>query len=229
MDGDKPAGKPAEDVAGRSQGKSETESAGKAGRAGAGGSERKPPEKKLPPDRRRLLRFGVLGLAILIGVIAWVATSGGDDSSSTPEPAEAAPRIVSEAELAETAASAGQPIYWAGPQAGTELELTEVEGAGGYQVHYLPEGTDPEEAKPGVLTIGSYPLANPAKAVEGFAGRPGAIVRHAKNGLEVVSSQERPTSVYFASPDNSVQVEVYDPSAKKAMSLALSGKVGPAQ
>ena len=60
-----------------------------------------------------------------------------------------------------------------------------------------------------------------------FAARPGAIVRHSKDGTEVVSSREQPTSVYFVGPDKAVQVEVYDPSPRRAMQLALSGRVRP--
>lgn len=175
-----------------------------------------------------MLRVGVIAAAALIAVIAWVATRGDDDESTPAPPAEAGSRVVSEEELVEAAAALGQPIYWAGPIEGTELELTELAEGGGAQVRYLPEGADPEEASPGLLTIGSYPLADPANATEGFAGRPGAIVRESDDGVEVVSSKEAPTSVYFASSDNSVQVEVYDPSPEKAMDLALSGEVEPA-
>jgi hypothetical protein len=179
-------------------------------------------------DRRRL-RLAVVGLAVVVALIAWLATRGGDSDSSEPEPVAAAapPRIVTVAQLREVAATLGQPIYWAGPIAGKELELKEL-GEGGAQVLYLPEGTEAGKGSPKSLTIGSYPLDNPEKALAGFAERPGSSSRQASDGREVVVSKTAPTSVYFTSPDNSVQVEVYDPSAQKAMSVALSGKVEPA-
>ncbi|MGA8745184.1 MAG: hypothetical protein WB507_04905 [Solirubrobacterales bacterium] len=99
---------------------------------------------------------------------------------------------------------------------------------GGTRVRYVPKGTRAVEGSIEVLTVSSYPLSDPTTSLQGFAKRPGAVVRHANDGSEVVSSKERPTSVYFASPDNSVQVEVYDPSPQRAMSLALSGRVQPA-
>lgn len=178
--------------------------------------------------QRLLLRAGVIGLAVVVALIAWLSTRGGDsgnEESAAPE--HSSGRIVSSAELGETAATLGQPVYWAGAQAGNQLELTEL-SEGGTQVRYVPEGTEVGEGSAALLTIGSYPLPNPKKALEGFAKRPGSIVRHAKDGTEVVSSEESPTSVYFVSPDNSVQVEVYDPSPQRAMSLALSGRVQPA-
>jgi hypothetical protein len=191
------------------------------------GEARKPGGAKLD---RRLLRGGVIAVAVAVALIAWLATRGSDESSPEPAPAAeaSAPRIVTVDELREVAAKLGQPIYWAGPVAGKELELKELGEGGGTQILYLPNGTEAGQGSAKSLTIGSYPLPNPEKALEGFAERPGSSSRTASDGREVVSSATAPTSVYFTSPDNSVQVEVYDPSPQKAMSLALSGKVEPA-
>lgn len=167
--------------------------------------------------------MGVVALAVLVALIAWIATRDDGDDSGSATPVETGARIVSASELSEAAASLGTPIYWVSEVQGTELELTE----GGARVRYVPEGTEPGGGSTEVLSISSYPLADPAAFLEGFAKRPGAIVREAGDGREVVSSEEAPTSVYFASPDNSVQVEIYDPSPARAMSLALSGRVQP--
>jgi len=183
---------------------------------------------KAAGGNRRTLRIAVVGVAIVVAVIAWVATRDSGGGSAEPASTEAAaPRIVTPAQLSEAAATLGQPIYWAGPRKGQELVLKEL-GAGGVQVLYAPEGTVAAKVSRGSLTIGSYPLPNPRESVEGFAERPGSTSRQASDGRELARSGAAPTSVYFASSDNSVQVEVYDPSAKRAMSLALSGKVEPA-
>jgi hypothetical protein len=207
------------------------EAAGKANAKATDKPAKKRSENALSRDKgilgnRRLLRGGVVALAVLVALIAWLATrDGGDDSSAPVE--TTGPRIVSEAELADAAATSDSPIYWAGPVPGTKLELSELE-SGGFFVRYLPEAAEPGEGSAGHLTVGSYPLADPARALESFAGRPGSTSRQASDGREVVTSKEQPTSVYFASPDNSVQIEVYDPSPQRAMSLALSGLVQPA-
>ena len=111
---------------------------------------------------------------------------------------------------------------------GTDLELEELQGEG-VRVRYVPEGTEAGKAPPEALTVGSYLLPNPQEALETFANEPGSATRQGKNGREVVVDTEQPTSVYFVDPEDTVQVEVYDPSPEKAMSLALSGKAGPAE
>ncbi len=177
--------------------------------------------------QRLLLRGGVVALALSVAVIAWLATRNDDGVAESTASAETASRIVSAGELGEATTTLGQPVYWAGAMPGTELELEEL-GEGGVRVRYVPEGTEAGEASPALLTIGSYPLADPKAATEDFAGRSGSVVRHSRSGTEVVTSEESPTSAYFVSPDNSVQVEVYDPSPQRAMRLARSGRVRPA-
>jgi hypothetical protein len=176
-----------------------------------------------------MLRIGIVALALLVGVIAWVASNGGDDGDSSSEPASAAvePKIVSVEELEEFADESGHAVYWAGPLPGKVLELSET--SGNVQLRYLDEGTAAGEGSKAVLTIGSYPLADPTGAVKGFGERKGSIVRRAKNGREVAFSLEKPTSVYFAGAGNDVQVEVYDPNYKRAVALASSDQVRPVE
>jgi hypothetical protein len=182
---------------------------------------------QLTGEKLWLLRGGVVAIAIVIAVVALIV-SGGEDEGPPTLP-EAGSRIVSEGELAEAAAALGQPIYWAGPINGADLELEELPEGEGARVRYVPEGSAAGEAPTNVLTIGSYEVGNAVTALENFAAEPGATSRQGQSGLEVFVNEERPTSVYFADPEGAVQVEVYDPAAKMAMSLALSGKVEPAE
>jgi hypothetical protein len=199
--------------------------AGKSGKPADSGK----PDKDTPraESKRPMLRIGIVALALIVGVIAWVATSG-DDDESTPEPASAGveAKIVSIEELEEFADAAGHDVYWAGPLPGKVLEASET-AAGNTQVRYLDEGTKAGEGGAAVLTIGSYPLADAAKAFEGFAERKSSISRSSPDDREVAFSLEKPTSVYFTGTDGDVQVEVYDPNHKRAKSLALSDQVRP--
>ena len=174
-----------------------------------------------------LLRAGLVSLAAVVAIIAWLATRG-DDQASDSGAAQAEPSvaIVSPAGLAAAGAKLGQPVYWAGSLPGTELELEEL-SEGGARVIYLPTGEEAGADSTAALAIGSYPLGDPEGALREFAAPPGSIVRHSSEGTEVVSSREQPTSVYFVGTDKAVQVEVYDPSPRRAMRLALSGRVRP--
>lgn len=165
----------------------------------------------------------MVALAVVVGFIAWLGTR--EEGGKSVAPARGGSRIVSAKELSEVAAGAGRPVYWAGSLPGQSLEL--IEASAGPQVRYVPAGTEAGKGSAPSLTIGSYPLPNAAASLKGFAARPGSIVRHGAGGREVVTSAARATSVYFASPDNRIEVEVYDPSAKRAMSLALSRAVRP--
>lgn len=164
--------------------------------------------------RNLAFRGGVIALAVVLGVATWLLT--GDDSA---EPVAESERPVSVSELGEVADALAQPLYWAGPVPGTSLTLVESES--GVQVRYEREGVDPEQA----LTVATYPLPDAARALAAFAQRPGAIVRQDAGGRRVVSNEEQPNSVYFAA--EGAQVEVYDPSPRRALTLALSGRVQP--
>jgi hypothetical protein len=177
----------------------------------------------LSDERRRLLRVGVLAIAIIVGLIAWVATRDGEES--TPAPTAVEPHFVSVTELTEFADSAGHPVYWAGTRPGTQMELRQ-DSSGQVFLRYLQDDTA-LGGEPAALTVGTYPLSDPTAALEAVTSKPGAITRRSDDGREVISNEENPDSVYFASPDNTVQVEVYAPPPKRAMSLALSDQVEP--
>lgn len=172
-----------------------------------------------------MVRTLAIALALAVGAIVWMATHEGDDGSAAA-PVEPGGRIVGEEELAGLATTAGHPVYWAGPVDGTELEAIERPG-GGILVRYLEDGVEAGEAAAESLAVGSYPIPNPEKALDTLAARPGAIVRRSPEQGEVVTNAASPNSVYFVDPRNRVQVEVYDPSPKGAMSLTLSGQVHP--
>ena len=173
----------------------------------------------------KLLRWVVLGVALLVGLVAWLVTRDGDDEEPAPAPVATEARIVSEEELADVATVAGHPVYWAGPIPDTELEVTEDEE--GVRVRYLEEGAEVGNEEVDFLTVGSYPLPDPAKSLEEFGEREGAIVNTGPDGRKLVASEEKESNVYFVSPDNSVQVEVFDPDPERAMEIAESGQVQP--
>lgn len=169
----------------------------------------------------------MVALAIVVGAIVYLAVGGGDDggeeTAAAPEAVEA--RIVSEEELEEIAADAENPVYWAGEMEGAELEVTEAEGS--VLVRYLLEDDEAGTALAKRVAVGSYALPNPRKALNAFAETPGATVENVEGVGRVVINPEAGKNVFFVDPDNEVQVEVYAPSAKRAIGLVRSGQVQP--
>jgi len=94
-------------------------------------------------------------------------------------------------------------------------------------VRYLLEDDEAGTALAKRVAVGSYALPNPRKALTAFAETPGATVEEVRGVGKVVISPEAHKNVYFVDPDNEVQVEVYAPSAKRAIALVRSGQVQP--
>lgn len=88
--------------------------------------------------RNLAFRGAVIAVAVVVGLVAWLVTRGDDDSSP---PAQETERVVSESELVDAAAALTQPVYWAGPVSGTELEL--VESPGGSRCATSPRAPNP--------------------------------------------------------------------------------------
>ncbi len=204
-----------------------------------------PTPSQLPdPGSSRQLRILytallVLVIALIAAVVVWIVDGsggggGGGGEEETVEAPPGAPRIVSAGELGEAAAARKAPIYWAGERPGAELELSEAgeEAAGGgasrAYVRYLTGGAQAGAPQPAYLTIGTYREPHAYEELKAGAKRGGGKLRKAPGGLSAWVDPQSPTSVYLAKPGSEYQVEVYDPSPKEALAVALSPKLQPA-
>jgi hypothetical protein len=127
--------------------------------------------------------------------------------------------------LRRLAASVGHPVYWAGPRANATYEQTRTRD-GRIYIRYLPPGVKEGAARP-YLTIGTYPLANATAAVKAIAKRTGVRTFRVPGGGVAVVDPAHPTSVYIAFAESSYEIEVFDPSAKRARALVASGRIVP--
>ena len=73
--------------------------------------------------------------------------------------------------------------------------------------------------------VGTYPVPNAYKVLQGLAKKPGESTFSAPVGGFAVYSTASPTNVYLAYPGSNVQIEVYDPSPQRARRLITSGQV----
>jgi hypothetical protein len=168
----------------------------------------------------------VIAVAAVAGFLIWLFVIREDETTAPVTGSE--PVTVSEDELVQVAADVGHPVYWIGPQEGTELEVTTLDDGRVY-VRYLDKGAQAGDPRPQFFTVGSYPLDDPYQALKDVAEQVGAIVKKTPDDELVVTNENTPNSVYIASKDSEVQVEVYDPDPDRALEIATSGAVQPVE
>jgi hypothetical protein len=172
-------------------------------------------------------RVGI-GIAVVLAVflVGWLVLRGDDDSSSEPA-AEGVPAITTADDLADLASSRGTPIYWAGRQDGAELEVTETNGGENVFVRYLTDGAEAGAESSEFLTVGTYAFPEAVNALEEKADEPGGVLASAPGDATVFFNRKRPQSIYLAYPGLDLQIEVYDPDARRALELVSSGQIVP--
>ena len=118
----------------------------------------------------------------------------------------------------------GHSIYWAGAQQGVTYEVTFV-GRNLY-VRSLPTGVAVGSTTP-YLTVGTYEQANAYEGLVSASKVSGATSQQLRGGALVVVPAGKPTSAYFAFPNTTLLMEVYDPTAGESLKLVVSGAVQP--
>jgi len=191
-----------------------------------------PLEGTKPLLRQPRVRLGaVVALAAAAGIIAWVVIGTGDNnnnSSSAPAtkgPVAAAHGAVglSASGLRTLARKVNQKIYWDGTKRGYLYELTRLND-GRIYVRYLPPGVKVGDKRSKFLIIATYPFPGAFSALQKVSH--GKAVKIPGGGIALVH-QTYPKSVHVAFPGVDYQIEVYDPSPKRSLEVATSGKVQP--
>jgi hypothetical protein len=179
---------------------------------------------------KRAAAFAAAASALIVAtlVLALLAGCGGSDSSTSTDQTASladsdAAQVVSADSLRETASSA-IPIYWAGERGGTELELSRPDKDRFY-VRYLTGDAEAGDERADFLTVGTYRQPNPAASLRRQAKRSGGTITRAPGNATVYYDQKNPGSVYLAFPSKPVEVEVFDPSFKRALRLVESGQI----
>jgi hypothetical protein len=180
------------------------------------------------------VRIGaVVALALAAGFVVWLIVRGDDDDSSggptttqTTTVAEIGPAEKTQAELRSLSSEAGHPIYWVGPQSGRRYELTRTSD-GRIFVRYLTPGAEIGDPRAKYTIVGTYPVPGALEVLKKLSKQKGEKSVSAPGGGLAVYSIDAPTNVYVAYPGSDVQIEVFDPSAKRALHLVTSGRVAP--
>jgi hypothetical protein len=162
------------------------------------------------------------GVAVIAGLATWLILRGGDEERTTGPSA----RIVSTQALAGFAGSTGFPVFWAGERAGLRHELTSTPDARVY-VRYLPAGVEAGDRRARFLSVATYSVARAYAALTVETRRPGAVSFRLPGDGIAMYNKARPTNVYLAYRTLPVQVEVFDPSAARALTLVKGGQIRP--
>lgn len=171
----------------------------------------------------RWLRFA----AALLGLLALGVLAVGLLSRGAATGPESGPTAADAGQLHALSGSLGHAVYWAGaPSPATQLELTHTTDGSVY-VRYLDAGTKVGDARRGFTTVGTYPVPTAFAVLSREAQRSSSITRSLPGGGIAVMNLGRPQSVYLAWPGSGYEVEVFDPSPKRALDLVLSGAIAP--
>lgn len=167
--------------------------------------------------RAAVIAATTLTLALLPGC--------GDSNSESDQPASSgAAEVVSADSLREASSAGASPIYWAGEQEGTELELSQP-GEDRAYVRYLTGDAEAGDERADFLTVSTYVQPNAVAVLRRQSERSGGTIGHAPGNATVYYDRTNPSSVYLAYPGSSVEVEVYDPSFERALRLVDSGQI----
>lgn len=164
----------------------------------------------------------IVATALTLALLAGCGGSGSGSSTSQTTSAGST-EIVSPDSLRETASEA-VPIYWAGEQTGTKLELSRPDKERTY-VRYLTGDAKAGDKRADFLTVGTYAQPNAVASLRRQAKRSGGTLGHAPGNATVYFDRKNPQSVYLAYPGAPVEIEVFDPSFKRALRLVESGQV----
>ena len=171
----------------------------------------------------RVRAGAVIAVALAVAGAAWLILREEGGNSGPDGPVSSAASL---AQLRTLPDQTGHPVYWAGARKGHIYELTRPTDGNVY-LRYLPPGISVGDRKPDYTTIGTYPRPRALRSLRRLTSRPDADTFRLADGGIAFYLRERPSSVYLAFPGEDVQVEVYDPSPRKARSLARSGRVRP--
>lgn len=132
--------------------------------------------------------------------------------------------ILSASSLRTALAEEATPVYWAGERPGTKLELSQP-GGGRTYVRYLTGDAEAGDRRADFLTVSTYAQPNAVAALRGQGKQPGGALSIAPGNATVYYNRTDPRSVYLAYPGTPVEIEVYDPSFKRALQLVNSGQI----
>lgn len=171
-----------------------------------------------------MAKFPGPSLAAVMLMLVLPAGCGGSKDDPDTQASSGGAELVSADVLRTAAAKKTTPVYWAGEQRGTKLELSQPSEDRTY-VRYLTGDAEVGDRRADFLTVSTYVQPNAVAALRRQGREPGGAIGLAPGDATVYFDRADPRSVYLAYPGVPVEIEVYDPSPKRALQLVNSGQI----
>lgn len=168
-----------------------------------------------------------LGVAIVTAVVT-IALTLGISSLFGPNQLDSttlAARIsggvaLSEGELKDVVSELGETVYWAGPMRGAKYTIN-AQNTGAIYVRYLPSGDGISDNSPKYRVVATYKEPNGYEATLAAGNRPnGVSLTRTDQASVIYYNNQTPTNVYLAFKTDPYQIEIFDPEAETALSIA---------
>lgn len=166
-------------------------------------------------------------VAVITAVITVVLTLGFSSlfATNSLDSTTLAARIsggvaLSEGELKDVVEKLGETVYWAGAERGAKYTIN-AQNVGAIYVRYLPDGKGISDNAPKYRVIATYKETNgyDATLAAGNQANGVSVARPDKTGV-IYYNKNTPTNVYLAFKSQPFQIEIFDPSAETALTLA---------
>ena len=126
--------------------------------------------------------------------------------------------VLTEPELRQIVSELGKTIYWAGPMTNAKYTLSVTDTAS--FVRYLPDGEGASDAGLNYLIIATYEINAAYEAVQTAGNEQDGISISNSDGAAIYYNKNAPNNVYLAYPNTNFQLEIFDPSADRALQIA---------
>jgi len=126
---------------------------------------------------------------------------------------------LSEQELRDAVVANHLTVYWVGPMAGAKYSLTGTNPKLVY-VKYLPGGVGIDDRNTLFRTVGTYVQKNAFSISQSTGAADRNVGFMTQDGNSGFYTKVRSTNVYVGIKGSDIQVEVFDPGARQALSLA---------
>lgn len=182
----------------------------------------KDPENITLPKRKFQIFLGASALlgAVLAFLLLFISGSArGILPTSNAKNAIAGEVALTADQLVQLIKDSQVTAYWVGPQEGALYGLT-ITADNQVFIKYLPDGKGLDDLKPNYRVIATYPEEAAYDITRAAGTQSTAISFINADGAAVYYGKDRATNVYVAYSGIPYEIEVFDPDAATALSLA---------